>query len=291
MAQPFWVLPVIPVQAASPKTCLMKAKTVPSGAPATTPVQSLGCFRSGQGKDHLHLAAVNAGVEDPLDISSHYSLQVLKDPNATEAQLKDQSYLGNANNWTIVAEYTNNKENITNYEFEEPITARYYRLYINDGCQPNVPYPATRIYECRLFGVDTETVARTHKLTISPDIANGTVTTDAANYEEGAKVNVYVEPAEGYRLKAGSLKYNDTAMEGTSFLMPAEDVVITAEFEVDSGEVPVDKAELEKAVEAAAAYEEADYTAESWAVFAKAYADAQAVLADEEATQDAVNAL
>ena len=233
---------------------------------------------------------VNAGVEDPLDISSHYSLQVLKDPNATEAQLKDQSYLGNAANWTIVAEYTNNKENITNYEFEEPVTARYYRLYINDGCQPNVPYPATRIYECRLFGVDTETVARTHKLTISPDIANGTITTDAANYEEGAKVNVYVEPAEGYRLKAGSLKYNDTAMEGTSFLMPAEDVVITAEFEVDSGEVPVDKAELEKAVEAAAAYEEADYTAESWAVFAKAYADAQAVLADEEATQDAVNA-
>lgn len=93
---------------------------------------------------------VNAGVEHELDISSHYSLQVLKDPNATEEQLKDKSYLGNANNWTIVAEYTNNKENITNYEFEEPVTARYYRLYINDGCQPNVPYPATRIYECRL---------------------------------------------------------------------------------------------------------------------------------------------
>ena len=249
-------------------------------------------FDLGKDKTISTWQLVNAGVEHELDISSHYSLQVLKDPNATEEQLKDKSYLGNNANWTIVAEYTNNKENITNYEFEEPITARYYRLYINDGCQPNVPYPATRIYECRLFGVDTETVARTHKLTIASDIANGTVTTDAANYEEGAKVNVYVEPAEGYRLKAGSLKYNDTAMEGTSFLMPAEDVVITAEFELDSGVEPgpADKTELEKAVKEAAAYEEADYTAETWAIFAKAYADAQAVLANEDATQDDVDA-
>ena len=235
---------------------------------------------------------VNAGVEDPLDISSHYSLQVLKDPNATEAQLKDQSYLSNSSNWTIVAEYTNNKENITNYKFEEPITARYFRLYINDGCQPNVMYAATRIYECRLFGVDTATVARTHKLTIASDIANGSITTDASNYEEGAKVNVYVEPAEGYRLKAGSLKYNDTAMEGTSFLMPAEDVVISAEFELDSGvePTPVDKTALEKAIADAANYSEADYTEASWAVFAEALAKANEVNGNDEATQDDVNA-
>lgn len=233
---------------------------------------------------------VNAGVEHELDISSNYSLQILKDPNATQEQLHDKAYLGNNDNWVTVAEYKDNTENITNYKFDEPVTARYFRLYIADGCQPNVPYPATRIYECRLFGVDTATVARTHSLTIADGITNGTITTDAANYEEGAKVNVYVAPAEGYRLKEGSLKYNDTAMEGTSFLMPGEDVVITAEFEVDSGTQPtVDKSQLQAAVDKAAQYQKNDYTADSWAVFAKAYTDAQAVLANDAATQKQVD--
>ena len=179
---------------------------------------------------------VHAGVEHELDISSDFSLQVLADPDATEEQLSDQSYLANASNWTTVAEYRDNTENITDYEFEEPVTARYFRLYISDGCQDNVPYPATRIYELRLFGVDTATVARTHSLTIDPSITGGTITTDAAHYEEGAKVNIYVEPDEGCKLAEGSLKYNDTVVEGTSFLMPAEDVMITAEFTEGSEE-------------------------------------------------------
>lgn len=106
-----------------------------------------------------------------------------------------------------------------------------------DGCQDGVPYAATRIYELRLFGVDTATVARTHSLTIDPSITGGTVSTDASNYEEGAKVNIYIEPEEGYQLAEGSLKYNDTVIEGTSFLMPAEDVVLTAEF-TDGSEEP-----------------------------------------------------
>ena len=53
---------------------------------------------------------------------------------------------------------------------------------------------------------------------------------------------------------------------------------------------PVDKAALEKAVADAAQYQEDEYTPETWAVFAKAYADAQAVLANEKATQDEVDA-
>ena len=92
------------------------------------------------------------------------------------------------------------RENITDYEFDEPVTARYFRLYVADGCQDGVPYAATRIYELRLFGVDTATVARTHSLTIDPSITGGTVSTDASNYEEGAKVNIYIEPEEGYQL-------------------------------------------------------------------------------------------
>ncbi|HIY28583.1 MAG TPA: FIVAR domain-containing protein, partial [Firmicutes bacterium] len=235
---------------------------------------------------------VHAGVEDPLDISSNFSLQVLKDPeNVTEEQLHSNSYLGNASNWVTVAEFQGNTEDISNYEFEEPVTARYYRLYVADGCQPNVMYPATRIYECRLFGVDTATVARTHSLTVDANIVNGSVTTDASNYEEGAKVNVYVRPAEGYRLQEGSLCYNGTPMEGTSFLMPAEDVVITAVFEEDTGTepIPVDKEALQNAVNDAAKLVEADYTPDTWAALEEALANANTVLADEEATQEAVD--
>ena len=247
-------------------------------------------FDLGADKTISSWQTVHAGVEHELDISSNFSLQVLKDPNATQEQLHDKSYLGNSANWVTVAEYVGNTENITTYEFEEPVTARYFRLYIADGCQPGVPYAATRIYECRLFGVDTATVERTHSLTIANGIANGTITTDAANYEEGAKVNVYVTPDEGYRLKEGTLKYNDTVMEGTSFLMPAEDVVITAEFEVDSGTEPtVDKTKLQAAVDEASALKEADYTAETWTVFAAALADAQAILANDQATQAQVD--
>lgn len=187
---------------------------------------------------------VHAGVEHELDISSDFSLQVLADPDATEEQLSDSSYLGNAANWTTVAEFTNNTENVSDYTFEDPVTARYFRLYVADGCQDGVPYAATRIYELRLFGVDTATVARTHSLTIDPSITGGTITTDASNYEEGAKVNVYVEPEEGYKLEEGSLKYNDTVIEGTSFLMPSEDVVLTASF-TDGSEEPEPEPEPE----------------------------------------------
>ena len=53
---------------------------------------------------------------------------------------------------------------------------------------------------------------------------------------------------------------------------------------------PVDKTELTAAIADAAQYQEADYTAESWAVFADALAKANEVNADAEATQADVDA-
>lgn len=73
---------------------------------------------------------------------------------------------------------------------------------------------------------------------------NGKIIIPAAEYKAGDEVSVTIEPAEGYRLKAGSLKANDTVIEGNKFVMPEEDVVVTAEFEeagggdVDSEEPP-----------------------------------------------------
>lgn len=54
--------------------------------------------------------------------------------------------------------------------------------------------------------------------------------------------------------------------------------------------VVVDKTALQKAIDANTGKVETDYTAETWADFAKALADAKAVLADENATQTQVDA-
>lgn len=54
--------------------------------------------------------------------------------------------------------------------------------------------------------------------------------------------------------------------------------------------VVVDKTALQKAIDANTCKVETDYTAETWADFAKALADANAVLADENATQTQVDA-
>ena len=73
--------------------------------------------------------------------------------------------------------------------------------------------------------------------------------------------------------------------------MPAEDVVITAVFEEDTGTepIPVDKEALQNAVNDAAKLVEADYTPDTWAALEEALANANTVLADEEATQEAVD--
>lgn len=63
------------------------------------------------------------------------------------------------------------------------------------------------------------------------EMTNGTVTADKTEAAEGETVTLTVKPAEGYRLVAGSLKYNETAVTGNTFTMPAGAVTITAAFE------------------------------------------------------------
>ena len=61
----------------------------------------------------------------------------------------------------------------------------------------------------------------------------------------GDEVSVTIEPAERHRLKASSLKANDTVIEGNKFVMPKEDVVVTAEFEeVGGGDVDPEAARV-----------------------------------------------
>jgi hypothetical protein len=75
---------------------------------------------------------------------------------------------------------------------------------------------------------------------IDPAILNGTVEADYAGAEEGTEITLTVAPNQGYALKAGSLKINDGAVAASPslfswiFVMPAANVMITAEFEAIS---------------------------------------------------------
>jgi hypothetical protein len=65
------------------------------------------------------------------------------------------------------------------------------------------------------------------------ELTGGTITALPSLAQEGTPIKLRVTPDAGMRLKAGSLKFNDTPVtnEDLTFTMPADDVLVTAEFE------------------------------------------------------------
>ncbi len=77
----------------------------------------------------------------------------------------------------------------------------------------------------------------TYAVTVNSSMSNGTVKVDKIRAAAGETVQLTVIPAKGKQLVAGSLQVtgasgtNVALTENNSFAMPAEDVIITAEFE------------------------------------------------------------
>lgn len=86
--------------------------------------------------------------------------------------------------------------------------------------------------------VTAEFAKISHQITILP-VDNGNITASpSVDITEGVEVALTVSPADGYRLKSGSLQVYKTgdanttvALSGNSFRMPAYDVTVMAEFE------------------------------------------------------------
>ena len=74
-----------------------------------------------------------------------------------------------------------------------------------------------------------------HSITVE-EVANGKISTSVVEAFSGDAVSVTVEPEFGYSLKSNSLKANDVLIENNSFVMPNEDVVITAQFVFDGND-------------------------------------------------------
>ena len=74
---------------------------------------------------------------------------------------------------------------------------------------------------------------RTHKVTISDQIKNGTVTVDEETALEGSEVTLTVKPAEGYELDTLTVTDKDSKaveVKDNKFTMPNSDVTVVATF-------------------------------------------------------------
>ncbi|TLD00054.1 InlB B-repeat-containing protein [Robinsoniella peoriensis] len=85
----------------------------------------------------------------------------------------------------------------------------------------------------RMFMPNNRVPVQSYEITIDTNITNGKIESDKTEAEAGEEVNLTVEPNEGYILKEGSLKVNNGDVEVTDnrFVMPEQDVMVTAEFE------------------------------------------------------------
>lgn len=99
--------------------------------------------------------------------------------------------------------------------------------------------------------ISAEFEAIQYDVTVAPS-TNGNLSVDKAKAIIGETVNVTISPDTGYKLKENTLKVNGRVITGNSFVMDAENTVISAEFEaiiynisvatVPHGSIATDKA-------------------------------------------------
>ena len=106
--------------------------------------------------------------------------------------------------------------------------------------------------------------APTFAIHVASGMAHGTVIPSKTEAAQGEIITLEVKPDSGYTLVDGSLKVNGAAVEGLSFEMPAQEVVITAEFTTNVQALAEAAQAAQQAAERAqAAAEEAQLKAEA----------------------------
>ncbi len=119
------------------------------------------------------------------------------------------------------------KEIYYTYEVGGGVANPKLGIYNGKFTMPNIDVTIVAEFELKSFNI-----------AVSPNIEHGTVTTDKTSANMGETVIVTVTPDEGYQLK--SLFYTEDAgsvtverhIQGNQFVMPAQDVLLVAEFEL-----------------------------------------------------------
>ncbi len=125
-------------------------------------------------------------------------------------------------------------------------------------------------------GDDTITavfVKRSHPITTNCE--NGVINV-VSSAEIESEVTVSVTPNDGYLYKEGTLSYNGIAIEDGSFIMPDEEVILTAEFTRNDNYFL-----LKDKIDEAKSYSQDDYTIDSFASLSSTITSAEAVLVNE----------
>lgn len=163
-----------------------------------------------------------------------------------------------SDNLITVKSRTMQLENYSSENCTAPITATliwddisdaaYAKMFVWDapgGARQMKPLTHAVLAEESNFvpdGTETETPQTPdaplyNRIMIDSAMTGGTVATDKTAAVAGDTVNVTVTPADSYQLKAGTLKYNGNPIneQTLTFIMPDEEVTITAEFETEQG--------------------------------------------------------
>ncbi|MBR6285349.1 MAG: hypothetical protein IKR25_13815, partial [Muribaculaceae bacterium] len=152
-------------------------------------------------------------------VAIDYTITVAETENGTVAADKATANIGETVTLTVTPATGYELETLTyTVEGEDPVAIENYQFVMPAA---NVTINAT------FAAIDyTITVAETE---------NGTVEADKATANMGETVTLTVTPAEGYELASLSVMAGETAVDVTeenTFVMPAADVTVTAEFQI-----------------------------------------------------------
>ena len=177
--------------------------------------------------------------------------------------------------------------------FETPIKTSWLKFTIdpNNTCTAETNHRG--LAEFQVFGQPATPTPEPEKYQIYGYTSEfGSVISDKTEATEGEVVTLTVLPEEGYQLVEGSIRMNGKEAElheegenRYSFIMPAEDVVVTADY----CKLP-DKSLLQKTYNYALTLDTEGVVESAVELFEKALANAKTVLDDPNATQEEVNA-
>jgi hypothetical protein len=145
-------------------------------------------------------------------LRTEYTVTVAPTSNGTVTSLKSKAYQGETVGLTVDA--------APGYRLASG-SLKYNGNVISTGT--SFTMPAANV-------IVTAEFEELFTITVAP-MTNGTVTSLKTVAAEGETVSLTIDPASGYKLADGSLKFNTTDIIGTSFAMPGTNVTIYAEFE------------------------------------------------------------
>ncbi len=293
----------ITVVKAIPRNVALNAKATANGnnsgeGPECAVDGSTGTKWCYDGKGNI--LTLDLGAEYIIDKWVIVSAGIAEDPSLNMRACRIQISPDGQNDWTDVDAVTDNSETTMERTMEQPFTARYVRLVVDEPVQENAPSylpPAARIHEFELWGIAAPVVAEGVTLdqeelsltegdeakltaTVTPENADNTNVTWKSGNEEVAMVD-----GEG----------NVTALApGMAVItVTTEDGGFTAECTVKvKSKEEVNKACLERLLNTAKGYVNDgtidELVPDIQTLFKEAIANGEAVMNDEYATKEEV---